>query len=272
MAPSAGMTSAQGLPELLATAHRLADISARAILPFFRQRLIVENKDGSGGFDPVTAADRAAERVIRDELSRTYPDHCIVGEEFENAMSASDSRWIIDPIDGTRAFIMGLPLWGTLIGHARGETPVIGLLNQPFTGERFWNDSTESFWRGSDGSLRKLQTRMGQTLDQAILSTTHPDLFEAGYEADAFARLRLQVRMTRYGGDCYAYAMVAMGFVDVVVEAGLKPFDIAALVPIIESAGGRVTAWDGGSPLAGGRIVASGDPRLHDAVLDVLSK
>jgi histidinol phosphatase-like enzyme (inositol monophosphatase family) len=264
----------ESLASLLACAHRLADISAAAILPYFRQDIAVEDKGEGGqrGFDPVTAADTAAERVMRDELARVYPAHAIAGEEMADKAGRTDRRWIIDPIDGTRAFIMGYPLWGTLIGLADGKTPLLGLMNQPFTGERFWSEDGHAFWRRHGQDQRRLTTRKGVALKDAILTATTPDMFKSGEETQRFERIRSQVRLTRFGGDCYSYAMVAMGLVDVVVEASLKPFDIAALIPIIEGAGGRVTGWDGGPALEGGRVVASGDPHLHDSVLEILAR
>ena len=255
----------------LACAHRLADLSADAILPFFRQNLDIEDKGGHKGFDPVTAADRAAESVIRAEIARLYPEHAIAGEEMADRAGRADRRWIIDPIDGTRAFIMGYPLWGTLIGLADGKTPLLGLMNQPFTGERFWSEGGHAFWQRHGRDKRRLAARKGITLNNAILTATTPDMFKAGDEAERFERVRGQVRLTRFGGDCYGYAMVAMGLVDVVVEASLKPFDIAALIPIIEGAGGQVTGWDGSPALDGGRVVASGDARVHEAVLKLLA-
>lgn len=264
----------ESLASLLACAHRLADLSAAAILPYFRQVIAIDNK-GAGGqrdFDPVTAADTAAEHVMRDELARVYPAHAIAGEEMADKAGRADRRWIIDPIDGTRAFIMGYPLWGTLIGLADGKTPLLGVMNQPFTGERFWSENGQAFWQRHSQDKHRLSTRKGVALKDAILTATTPDMFKAGDEEQRFEKVRSKVRLTRFGGDCYGYAMVAMGLVDVVIEASLKPFDIAALIPIIEGAGGVVTSWDGGPALEGGRVVASGDPLLHDAVLEILAR
>jgi myo-inositol-1(or 4)-monophosphatase len=255
----------------LTFAHVLADASAQAILPHFRRAIVVDNKSGPGEFDPVTAADRAAERAIAAAIRKTYPDHGLVGEEYGTRTGVARYRWVVDPIDGTRAFIMGYPLWGTLIGLLDGDQPVLGMMDQPFTRERYWSGPKTSHLRLADGRARKIATRTCPRLDDAILSTTHPDLFAAGAEAEGFARLKARARMTRYGGDCYAYAMLAAGHVDLVAEAGLKPHDIVALVPLIERAGGRVTTWDGGPATEGGRILASGDPRLHDKALKVLA-
>src|SRR6185503_18754138 len=175
------------------------------------------------------------------------------------------------PIDGTRAFITGSPLWGTLIGLMDGDRPSLGLMNQPFTGERFWSDGRNAHWRGPGGRARRIATRTCTRLADAVLTSTHPDMFAPGEEADRFVGVRAHVRMTRFGGDCYGYCLLAAGFVDLIIETGLKAYDIVALVPIIEAAGGRVTAWDGGPASEGGRIVAAGDSRLHQEAVAILS-
>jgi histidinol phosphatase-like enzyme (inositol monophosphatase family) len=250
--------------------HALAELSAAAILPYFRKPLTVSNKAGAAGFDPVTAADRAAERAIRKAVVDRFPDHGIVGEEYGVVTGKGRYRWVIDPIDGTRAFITGSPLWGTLIGLMDGERPALGLMNQPFTGERFWSDGRRAHWRGPSGKARSLDTRACARLSEAVLTSTHPDLFAPGEEAERFSAVRSRVRMTRFGGDCYGYCLLAAGFVDLIIEAGLKTYDIVALVPIIEAAGGLVTAWDGGPASEGGRIVAAGDPRVHQEAIAIL--
>ncbi len=255
-------------------AHALADVSADAIRPYFRCRLAVENKAGkigAGGFDPVTEADRAAERALRKAIAERYPGHGIVGEEYATVDGSSPYCWVIDPIDGTRAFITGSPLWGTLIGLMDEAKPMLGIMNQPFTGERVWSDGAQARWRQPDGMVRRLATRACTRLADATLTTTHPDLFGAGAEADAFAAVKARARMTRYGGDCYAYCLLAAGFIDVIVEAGLKPYDVVALVPIIEAAGGVVTTWEGTSPTKGGRILAAGDRRVHQETMALLA-
>jgi histidinol phosphatase-like enzyme (inositol monophosphatase family) len=260
-----------GLQELVDFAHTLADASGGAIRPYFRSTLSVTNKAANGAFDPVTAADQGAERVIAAAVAGRWPDHGFVGEEHGTTQPHARFRWVVDPIDGTRAFIMGSPLWGTLIGLLDAGAPVLGLMDQPFTRERFWSGAEAAYMRTADGEQR-ISTRPCGRLADAIFSTTHPDLFEAGDEAEAFARLKGQVRMTRYGGDCYGYCLLAAGFVDLVVEAGLKPYDIVALIPIIERAGGRITTWDGKPATAGGRIIAAGDARLHEAAMAVLNR
>lgn len=251
-------------------AHELADISAAAILPHFRRPLTVTNKARGRGFDPVTVADRDAEKAIRKAIAARFPDHGVVGEEFGERAGEGRHRWVVDPIDGTRAFIMGTPLWGTLIGLLEDGVPVLGLMGQPFTGERFWSDGRRADWRGPQGRRKRLTVRPCAGLADAILTTTHPDLFAAAAEAAAFARLKARARMTRYGGDCYGYCLLAAGFVDIIVEAGLQPYDVVALVPIIEAAGGIVTTWDGGPASAGGQIIAAGDARVHREALGLL--
>lgn len=255
----------------LGFAHELADLAGATILAYFRRRLAVQNKAGGEGFDPVTAADRAAERRLRAAIAAKFPDHAVLGEEFAAKAGAGRYQWLIDPIDGTRAFIMGSPLWGTLIGLLFDGRPVLGLMDQPFTRERFWGDGRTAYMRASAERPRKLRTRRCDALSDAVLTTTHPDLFSSPTERDAFARLKSHARMTRYGGDCYGYCLLAAGFVDLVVEAGLKAHDIAPLIPIIEGAGGIVTTWDGEPAAQGGRIVAAGDESVHTEALAALA-
>ena len=256
--------------ELLSFAHRLANMSGNAILPLFRRPAPVDNKSHQGRFDPVTAADRAAEKAVRVAIAEAWPEHGIRGEEF--GMEAPDAEfcWLIDPIDGTRAFIMGLPTWGTLIGLLHEGEPLLGIMNQPFTGERYWSDVTQSHMRGPSGECA-LATRPCAALDDALLASTSPEIFGSGYEQERFGALSAAVRMGRFGTDCYAYCLLAAGHIDLVVEASLQAHDIAPLIPIVERAGGRVTTWTGESAAEGGRVVASGDPRLHDAALKILS-
>ena len=258
-------------PALMACAHALADRAAAATMPHFRVPIAVDNKDGNGGFDPVTAADRAAEEAIATHLAAACPDHGLEGEEFGITQPDARYRWVVDPIDGTRAFITGSPMWGTLIGLLDGNQPIAGLMDQPFTGERFWSDGVQSFASRNGGTPVPMKTRWCTSLESAVLMTTDPLLFPAGAERQAFESLRAKVQLTRYGGDCYAYALLASGFVDIIVESGLKPYDIVALIPIVEAAGGKVTEWNGGSAARGGRIVATGDPRLHNRVLNQLN-
>jgi histidinol phosphatase-like enzyme (inositol monophosphatase family) len=259
------------LRALVAFGQELCDLSDRATLPRFRKSIAVANKDRVGGFDPVTEGDKAAEKAIRAAIRKRYPGHGILGEEFGAEDEGAALRWVIDPIDGTRAFIIGMPLWGTIIGLTQDGAPLLGAMSQPFTGERFWSEPGRARWRQGSGKPRTLHTRACSSLDQAVLTSTHPDLFAAGEEAQRFQALKGRVRMTRFGGDCYGYCLLAAGHVDLVVEAGLKPYDIIGLIPIIEAAGGIVTTWDGRPATDGGRILAAGDARLHAKAMAVLA-
>ena len=253
---------------LLATAHSLADRAGAVILPHFRTGGAVDHKGGDL-FDPVTAADRDAEQAIRASLAASHPTHGVLGEEFDALNPGAEYCWMIDPIDGTRSFILGLPLWGTLIGLTRGGVPLLGVMDQPFTGERFWSGQTESFFRHG-GANRTIRVRSCGALSEALLATTSTDFF-TNAELERFGELSRKVRLRRYGGDCYNYCLLAMGHIDLVVEAGLKPFDIVALIPIIERAGGIVTNWEGGNAKDGGRILAAGDKRIHAEAMKVLA-
>jgi myo-inositol-1(or 4)-monophosphatase len=251
-------------------AHALADQTGMVILPHFRTSLGIDHKGGSL-LDPVTEADIAAERAIRATLAASYPDHGIIGEELGSSRAEADYCWIIDPIDGTRAFIMGQPLWGTLIGLTAGERPLLGLMDQPFTGERFWSGENGAFYRHR-GHERQIRTRACPLLADALLGSSSPDLFITEEDRTSFAEIERAVRLRRFGGDCYNYCLLALGALDLVVEAGLKDFDIVPLIPIVERAGGVVSTWDGGDPRKGGRILAAGDPRLHELAVKKLTR
>ncbi len=246
----------------------LANAASDSIMPFFRAAMDVENKLAVG-FDPVTAADRQAEAAMRKMIGETYPDHGIVGEEYGSDRADADFVWVLDPIDGTRAFITGLPVWGTLIGLLHHGRPILGMMAQPFTGERYAGDGTRAWYTGPGGD-RTIVTRSCPALAGAALFTTSPHIFSTA-DWPAYERVEQSVRLARYGVDCYAYCMVGSGQADLVVETGLKSYDIVALIPIIEGAGGRVTTWEGTSAASGGRIAASGDPRLHEQVLAMLT-
>jgi len=248
--------------------EKLATVSAETILPFFRTALSVHDKGRPGSFDPVTAADRAAETAMRALISQTFPDHGILGEEFGEERHDAESVWVLDPIDGTKSFICGMPQWGTLIALTRFGEPIFGVMNQPFTGERFSGDGGAARYRGPAGE-RDLRVRPCSGLSEAILFTTSPLLMNEG-DRHAFGKVEKAVRLSRYGGDCYAYCMLAAGHVDLVIETELKPHDVLALVPIIAGAGGVITTWENGSPNGGGRIVAAADKRVHAAALEML--
>lgn len=258
------------LDVFLSSAHEMADLSARQILPFFRQDFSVMHKEGKGIFDPVTDADRKSEEVIREFLKKKWSEHSIIGEEFGEDIKDNPFCWIIDPIDGTRAFVLGNPLWGTLIGLNYQDAPLLGMMNQPFTGERFWGSPKGAFaqWGGAE---HKLQTRDCSSLKDAVITTTCPDLFASAEDLERFNELRAQCQMTRYGGDCYNYCLLAMGTIDLIVESGLAPYDIAPLIPLIEASGGVITTWEGESAAAGGKIIAAGSKELHQKALEVFS-
>jgi myo-inositol-1(or 4)-monophosphatase len=265
------MSKTNRLPHkrLVETAHQLAEASGKAIRKHFRRPLAVDNKAAGKALDPVTEADRAAERAIRKQLAALHPEHGILGEEYGHSAGTSPYTWVIDPIDGTRAFITGMPLWGTLIGVTCQGRAEVGLMDQPYTGERVWSEASGTRWRRVDGRSQRVTTAACRRLEDARLTTTSPDLFGDGHESEAFARLKATAWLTRFGGDCYGYCLLAAGHIDIIVEVGLKPYDVVALIPIIEQAGGVITTWDGGRAEGGGRILACGDPRLHEAALRI---
>ena len=254
--------------DFAAFVNELATVSGEIILPFFRTALSIEDKGRPGSFDPVTAADHAAETAMRTLIRRTFPDHGIIGEEYGGERPEAEYVWVLDPIDGTKSFISGMPAWGTLIALLRSGEPVFGIMNQPFIRERFSGDGRRASYRGPAGE-RELRVRACSDLAQAVLFTTSPLLMNAGDRA-TFGRVEQAVRLSRYGGDCYAYCMLAAGHVDLVIETELKPYDVLPLMPIILGAGGIITTWEGGPPNAGGRIVAAGDKRVHAAALAAL--
>jgi myo-inositol-1(or 4)-monophosphatase len=253
--------------DFAAFVDELASVSGETIRPFFRTALGVENKSSSG-FDPVTAADRAAEAAMRALIKKTFPAHGIVGEEFGPDRSDAEYVWMLDPIDGTKSFICGMPAWGTLIALTRHGDPIYGMMHQPFTREHFSGDGRAASYRGPAGD-RALRTRACAELKDAVLLTTSPLLMGDG-DRTAFRRVEQAVQLSRYGGDCYAYCMLAAGHVDLVIETELKPYDILPLIPIIEGAGGIITTWENGRPQTGGRVIAAGDRRVHARAMEVL--
>ena len=247
--------------------NELAKISGETILPFFRTSLEIENKK-PGGFDPVTAADRAAEARMRAEITKVFPEHGILGEEFGAEKTSSEYVWVLDPIDGTKSFIAGMLAWGTLIGLMRSGEPVYGMMHQAFTREHFSGDGGAAHYRGPTGN-RDLHVRDCASLKDAVLFTTSPLLMNKADRA-AFGKVENAVKLSRYGGDCYAYCMLAAGHIDLIIETEIKPHDIVPLIPIIAGAGGIVTTWEGGPAQAGGRIVVAGDKRVHENAMEML--
>lgn len=258
--------------QLLDFARRIAGEAGRVVTPHFRNQPTTENKLGDGDYDPVTVADREAEQVLRARIEEAYPEHGIFGEEFGHR-EGNGLTWVLDPIDGTRAFISGFVHWGMLIALDDGRGPIVGVMHQPFLGETFAGDGiTAQYERtGSLSDARRLKTRACPSLAEAVIGTTHPGCFPDAGDWGRFESLAGECRMLRYGGDCYGYAMVAMGQLDLVVETALNSYDIQALIPIVRGAGGVVTSWDGGDPSLGGSAIAAGDHRVHEQALEVLN-
>ena len=245
-----------------AFASRLAD-AARAVT-LRAAEFTVEDKNEGGVFDPVTEADREAELAIRALIEADYPEHGIAGEEHEDRPARCGHKWSLDPIDGTRSFICGLPSWTTLIALLEDGAPILGLIDAPRLDERYIGDGKHAWLNGEP-----IRTSACRKLGEARLSTTDPFLF-AGGEAAGFERLRRAARVARYGQDAYGYARLAAGAIDLVAESGLKPHDWHALVPVIQGAGGRVGNWSGGADLSAGQILAAATPELFDAAVSLL--
>ncbi|MEI9885998.1 MAG: histidinol-phosphatase [Rhizomicrobium sp.] len=260
--------------QTVAFAHRLADAAGEVIRPYFRQRIEVANKpmivNGQAVFDPVTEADKNAEKAIRALIEAERPADGILGEEFGEKPGRNSLRWVLDPVDGTRAFINGRHEWGSLIALEDGFAPVLGVLDQPWIGERFVgaNGAAHLHYKGAVVPLR---VRQCEKLSDAILCATHPDAFHQPGEWPAFRRVQKEVRLARWGGDCYIFGLMALGFCDLIVESTFKRWDVAALIPLIEGAGGIITNWQGGSCAPGGQVLAAGDRRIHDAAMKLLN-
>ena len=252
------------LDPCLELALRLADAAGEAIRPYFRQPFTVDDK---ADLTPVTAADQAAELAMRSLIESRFPEHGIIGEEFGRARENAEFVWTLDPIDGTKSFISGVPLFGTLIALTRARRPILGIIDQPISRER---------WVGVAGRPTTLngavvRCRACAGLAGATLFATTPDMFKGG-DATAFARVSGAVKLTRFGADCYAYGLLAAGFIDLVLEASLKPYDFCAMVPIVEGAGGLATDWRGADLDldSDGRILVAGDRRTHRAALELI--
>jgi len=252
-------------------ALQAAMAAGAAILPHFRAPIDVEDKGGARGYDPVTEADRAAEAVIRAAIASRYPDHGIHGEEHGRLAGPSPFTWVIDPIDGTRSFIVGHLHWATLIALNDGRRPRVGVTHQPFVGESFVAANGVSTWRRG-AEQRTLRTRRCARIEDAVVATTDPRHFKTDRQVHAYAAATDGARLVRYGGDCYCYTQVAMGLVDIVIETGLQAYDIQALIPLIENAGGVVSDWEGGRCDDGGDVLACGDRALHAELLQRIAR
>lgn len=257
-------------PDIRRVAHLMADAARKVILPYFRNVGLAADNKLSEGYDPVTEADRAAERAMRDILAQERPGDAILGEEYGAQAGISGLTWVLDPIDGTRGFISGTPTWGVLIAVSDAAGPFYGIIDQPYIEERFEGAPDGAQMTGPRGS-RSLATLPPRDLDQAIVFTTFP---EVGSVADraGFEAVSKQAKLARYGMDCYAYALVAAGQVDLVIEAGLNAYDIQAPIAVIQAAGGIVTDWHGGPAHQGGRTIAAANPAIHAQALAILKE
>ncbi|AQR60712.1 histidinol-phosphatase [Brevundimonas sp. LM2] len=253
------------MTEFESFAVELAAEAARVTLPFFRGDYAEENKAGPGAFDPVTQADKEAEAAIRALIAARYPEHGVIGEEYGEDRPEAEHVWILDPIDGTRAFIAGLPLWTTLIALRTEGRPAVGVISQPYLEETFLGGPSGGVLLRR-GQTRALRVRACERLTEAVIATTAPEIFTAP-ELGAWTQVMAAARLARYGCDAYAYAMLALGRLDMVAETGLKVWDWSALIPVVEAAGGQVTNWTGGPVSGDGRIIAVGDPRVRDQAL-----
>ncbi len=254
--------------ELLDFAVGVVEEAGEIALRYFRTPLEVNNKSDKL-FDPVTRADRDIEQQLRTRITAAYPDHTIVGEEH-GITDGNHMQWIIDPIDGTRGFISGSPMWGMLLGVMDDEEPVIGVIHQPFLRETFYGSTDGAFFKSGRG-IEAVHTRDTGSLAAAVLYSTHPGMFSSESERHAFARIDSACLFSRFGSDCYGYALLAAGYADLVVEASLQPYDIIPVIPLIEAAGGVVSDWSGESALHGGRIVAAATPELHRQATELLN-
>ncbi len=257
-------------PDIRRVAHLLADAARDVILPHFRSKTLLADNKLATGFDPVTVADRQAEQKMRDILAAERPDDAILGEEFGARAGKSGLTWVLDPIDGTRGFISGTPTWGVLIAVSDADGPFYGVIDQPYIAERFEGAPDGARMTGPQGP-RTLTTKTGGALSDAIVFTTFPEV-NTPQDAAAFRAVSEQARLTRFGMDCYAYALVAAGQVDLVIEAGLAPYDIHAPIAVVTAAGGIVTDWTGAPAHGGGRAIAAANAEIHAAALAILSQ
>jgi histidinol phosphatase-like enzyme (inositol monophosphatase family) len=255
--------------EIMAVAAELADAARTASLRHFRTPELAADSKETARFDPVTQGDREAEQAMRVILARRRPQDSILGEEYASTTGSSGLTWVLDPIDGTRGFLSGVPTWGVLIALCAGNVPLFGVIDQPYIGERFCGGFGVASMTGPAGG-RPLRTRAPQALDQALMLSTFPEIGTAAEHA-AFRRVADRVRLVRYGTDCYGYALVAAGCVDLVIEAGLQPYDVAAPIAVVQAAGGIMTDWQGRPCPQGGQVIAAANAAIHAAALELLN-
>lgn len=263
------MLTASDIADIRATAAELADAARLATLAHFRRADLAADTKETTHFDPVTVADRACEKAMRDILARRRPQDAVLGEEYAATTGSSGLTWVLDPIDGTRGYLSGTPTWGVLISVADATGPLYGLIDQPYIQERFEGGFGQAAVNGPMG-VSPLKTRAPRALGQAILLSTFPEI-GTNAEAEAFRRVAGKVRLTRYGMDCYGYALLAAGQVDLVIEAGLQTYDVQAPIAVIEAAGGIVTNWQGGPAHHGGQVLAAANKDIHAAAMALLN-
>lgn len=265
------MSTKEEIQTLVDFATNVIQESGDIALKYFRTNLDISNKQIGGKFDPVTLADNEIEEFIRGKILESYSGHTVIGEEAGETTGTEPFKWLIDPIDGTRGFVAGSPMWGTLLGLMEDDDCVIGLMNQPFVRETYIGSQEGAFILNEKGKTQ-IHTSKKDQLSDAVLCCTHLSMYHSGKALDSFVRTAEICRFSRFGTDCYGYALLAHGFVDLVVEAALKPYDVMPLIPIVEAAGGVITNWQGGSVSSGGNVVAAANAELHEQALKILSR
>lgn len=256
--------------ELAAFAEDVILKAGDVALRYFRADLEMENKADNGSYDPVTRADREVEAYIRTRIHEQFPDHDIIGEEYGEERRSADNVWIIDPIDGTRGFVAGTPMWGMLLGLMTADRCEVGLMRQPLLDETYVGSEVGAFVIDGKGR-RPLHTRATSKAEEGILCCTHINMFKTDDQWERFRRVLSACRFSRFGTDCYAYGLLARGLVDMIVEADLETYDIVPLIPLVEAAGGVISDWHGGSALNGGAVVAAANAELHEQILEILN-